>query len=364
MTVNILFVDDEPFILQSLKRTFRSNQIETFLADSAKMGLEILGNNRIDIVVSDVRMPEMDGIEFLKIVRHKFPHVYRLILSGYVDREVVLQAILSGVAFEYLTKPWEKDMLRSKLNHIVDIKALLTNERIVNLINGISHLPKDISRLKEIENAIEGDESFELIASLISEDLSMATKLLQVVNSTVFSTRKISSVRQAITALGLSNVKSLLFTSSFISNEDELSEWQKNEIEALVIEQLNVNTLFSKLYEKKYRKKVPDECASIGLTYNIGKIIITSYFQERHLETLKKCKDEGIGYYDAELELGYAGETHQEIGAYFLELWNFSRVNIEASLFHHNVKKASAEYRHVLNLLDEAANTRKLRISN
>jgi HD-like signal output (HDOD) protein/CheY-like chemotaxis protein len=352
--VNILFVDDELFILQSVKRTIRGKDKNIYLASSGAEGLKILETSPIDIVVSDVRMPAMDGIEFLKEVRKLYPHVYRLILSGYVDREVVLKAILTGVAFEYLTKPWEKDALRAKLNHIVDIRTKLSNENIINLINRISHLPRDNEKIHLIEKAIDEDETIENITKLVSEDLSITTKILQMVNSALYTNEKISSLKEAIEILGLSSIRSLIIASMFIMDEEQLSNWQKNKVESLIDEQCKVNANFSTLYYQKMGHPVPNECSTLGLVYNIGKILNVSYFPDRYLKIKDKIDQDKLSYYEAEIALGHKGETHQEIGAYFLELWNFSRINIEATLFHHNPEMASTEFRETLMLLKEA----------
>lgn len=352
--VNILFVDDEVFILQSVKRTIRSKDKKIFLASSAKEALEVLKKEAIDIVVSDVRMPEMDGIDFLKEVRRLYPQIYRLILSGYVDREAVLRAILSGVAFEYLTKPWEKEVLRSKLNHIVEIRNKLKNEKMVNSLNRLSHLPKNNEKIRLIEKAIDEGNSIENISKLVSEDLAITTKILQMVNSALYADKKVSSVQHAVEILGLASVKSLVIASVFMMEDEKLEKWQREAIQAFVTEQCKVNAYFTSIYYQKYGSDVPDECSTIGLIYNIGKIINVSYFPERHLAITSKSDQEKIDYYDAEIALGYVGETHQEIGAYFLDLWNFSRINIEASLFHHNAELASEEFRDTLKLLEQA----------
>lgn len=352
--VNILFVDDEVFILQSVKRTVRGKDKTIFLASSGAEGLKILETTPIDIVVSDVRMPVMDGIQFLKEVRKRYPHVYRLILSGYVDREVVLKAILTGVAFEYLTKPWEKDDLRAKLDHIVSIQTKLSNENIINLINKIDHLPKNNEKIQLIEKAIDEDEPIEKITQLVSEDVSITTKILQMVNSALYADKKISSLKEAIEILGLSSIRSLIIASMFMVEEEQLSTWQKEKVTNLMDEQCRVNAKFATLYYEKMGSAVPDEWSTLGLVYNIGKIISVCYFPERYLQVKEKIEKEKLSYYQGEIALGYQGETHQEIGAYFLELWNFSRINIEATLFHHNPEMASTEFRETLVLLKEA----------
>lgn len=350
MPVKMLFVDDEALILQSVKRVMRSKNIEIFLAERVEDAFKILENNDINIVVSDIRMPDVNGIEFLKEVRRLYPHAYRLILSGHVERGEVLNAILQGVAFEYLTKPWKKELLRAKLNHIIEIQEELSNEKIIKLINTISQLPKNMEILKRVEEAINKDDSIDHIAAIIVKDLSITTKILQMVNSAFYTIKRISSIHQAITILGLNTVKTLIFTSTFME-EDHLSQWQQKTTNKMMTDLIHVNRVYALLYKHITDENLPDAYSSFGLIYNIGKIIILNYFPERHLKIMEYIEKNEVGYYNAEIELGYVGETHQEIGAYFLDLWNFSKANVEVALFHHDNERASEEYREAFQIL-------------
>jgi len=353
MPVKMLFVDDESFILQSVKRVMRSKTVEVFIAESAKEAFSILENNNINIVVTDIRMPDMNGIDFLKEVRRRYPQAYRLILSGQVERDDVLNAILQGVAFEYLTKPWKKEILRAKLHHIIEIQQKLSNDNIINLINTISQLPKNMEILRAVEVAINKEESIERIAAIIVEDISITTKILQMVNSAFYTTKRISNVQQAISILGLDTVKSLLLTSSFMA-ADHLKEWQQEENKRMMSASIHVHNVYTLLYKHVTKEKLPDEFSSFGLIYNIGKVISLNFFPERYLKIKELVARDSCGYYNAEITLGYENETHQEIGAYFLELWNFSKANVEAALFHHDIESASVEYRQAFEILNKA----------
>jgi len=151
----ILFVDDEEYILKSVNRCIRPLNFEVFLANSTEMAFEILSNNSIDIIVSDMKMPNISGIDFLKEIKKAYSDIHRLILSGYIDRNDVLQAVMNGVAFEYITKPWNNITLQEQLIHIVNIRNSLTNSNIKALINNISELPKNFDVLKQFEEAVD-----------------------------------------------------------------------------------------------------------------------------------------------------------------------------------------------------------------
>lgn len=108
--IRILFVDDEQLILNTMKRLFMNSRFDILTATSGEDGLEIMKNDSpVDIVVSDYRMPGMNGVEFLKIINARWPETIRIILSGYADTTNVLAAINDGQSFKVITKPWNDD---------------------------------------------------------------------------------------------------------------------------------------------------------------------------------------------------------------------------------------------------------------
>ena len=103
----VLFVDDEEQILKSLKRGLMNEPYKTLFANSGKEALEILEKRDVHVLVTDMRMPEMGGLELLKIVREKYPNIVRMVLSGYTQVTTLLTAINQGEIYKYITKPWK-----------------------------------------------------------------------------------------------------------------------------------------------------------------------------------------------------------------------------------------------------------------
>ena len=109
----ILIVDDEQPIINSLCRLLRQDGYNILCATNAMEGLEILATNEVDVVLSDQRMPGMTGVEFLRRVKSIHPGTVRMVLSGYADLQSVTDAINEGAIYKYLTKPWDRERLRS-----------------------------------------------------------------------------------------------------------------------------------------------------------------------------------------------------------------------------------------------------------
>lgn len=111
----LLIVDDELSILSALKRMLRREGYRVLSANSAQEGFEVLATNKVQVILSDQRMPIMNGTEFLSRVCQLYPDTIRIVLSGYTDLETVTDAINRGAIYKFLTKPWDDELLREQL---------------------------------------------------------------------------------------------------------------------------------------------------------------------------------------------------------------------------------------------------------
>ncbi|WP_291724262.1 response regulator [Bernardetia sp.] len=146
-TSSILYVDDEESNLRIFKSSFRRHY-KIFTAISGKEGLEILENNDIQLVISDQKMPEMTGVEFLERVAESFPNTVRIILTAYSDTEDIMRAINKCGIFRYLVKPWNKDEMLLTIDKALETYALRTENR--QLVNALKTANEGLeSKVKE-----------------------------------------------------------------------------------------------------------------------------------------------------------------------------------------------------------------------
>lgn len=125
----VLCVDDEPNILSALRRLLRPSGYRVLVAESGAEGLELMASEQVDLVISDMRMPNMDGAAFLAAVKAGWPDVVRILLTGYADMASTIDAINRGEIFRYVTKPWvDSDMLLT-LRQGLERKALEADKR-------------------------------------------------------------------------------------------------------------------------------------------------------------------------------------------------------------------------------------------
>ena len=331
----ILIVDDEELVLKSLKREFMDADFETILAGSAKEGLDILEKTSVDVVITDVMMPEMDGLEFLEIVRDTYPGITRIILSGFVEEAMVISAITRRIATSYLTKPWVTKSFRKNIEQTLQLRKTLEDQALLSLISRIDNLPTLPMIYQEFEQAVAKDLSVKKIAGIVQEDVSISTRLLQVVNSAYYGQGKISSIDRAIMALGLKFVKDIVFTVSLIEQMNWTPD-QNQHLEQIFLHSSLVSYAIKALYETAFGKKLEDIYASAGITHDIGRLILLQFFPERYEEVFAYQKENPKkDFYTCEIDLGYANMTHCELGAYFLNWWNLPDTNIKLALFHH-----------------------------
>lgn len=119
----ILFVDDDTSVLRAMQRLFRKLDADIFTAASGTEGLAILADHPIQVIVSDQRMPEMPGTDFLKEVRIRYPDTVRCILSGYAEMHVVVAAINDGNVFRFIPKPWDDEELKEIVSECLEFAA-------------------------------------------------------------------------------------------------------------------------------------------------------------------------------------------------------------------------------------------------
>ena len=121
---NLLFVDDEPNVLKSLHRLFRADDCTVHTAASGQAGLEILEKQTIDLIISDMRMPQMDGAEFLAQAAERWPNTIRVLLTGFADLSSTIAAVNKGKIYSYCNKPWEDTELKKLVNNALEQKRL------------------------------------------------------------------------------------------------------------------------------------------------------------------------------------------------------------------------------------------------
>ncbi|MEN8189379.1 MAG: response regulator [Thermodesulfobacteriota bacterium] len=336
MKKSILFVDDEKNILQGLRRMLyaKSREWELIFALSGKEALTIMDGKEIGVVISDMRMPGMNGYELLKSVREQHPEIIRIMLTGQPDKDI-FQEVMT-VSHYFLWKPTSFEEFKTILDRIRDLDEILEDRQLVSLIGGISSLPSlpDLFlRLTELLNSEDTDCS--TVASVISEDMAMTTQILKLVNSAFFNLcRDVHSLQDAITYLGLEAVRSFVLVQHLFSQCTD-KEYREFKLEQLWQHSFQVAELAKKICIAQECETTLCEQAYLGgLIHDIGKLIFSHHLPEQYRKVLALDSTDPTDQLELEKEL--LGASHAAIGGYLTSLWGLPRTITEAICFHHN----------------------------
>jgi len=160
MKRKILFVDDEPMVLQGLKRMLRSmrNEWDMAFAESGEEAMGILEGHPFEVLVTDMRMPGMNGAELLKKVQKRFPDMIRIVLSGHSDQELILKSVRT--AHQYLSKPCNADTLKNTVSRACALRELLKDETLKQVVSNIDTLPSLPKLYQEIMAELQSEDAF------------------------------------------------------------------------------------------------------------------------------------------------------------------------------------------------------------
>jgi HD-like signal output (HDOD) protein len=336
MPRNLLFVDDEPMVLSGLRRGLHSmkNDWEMEFASSGEEALRAMKTQTFDVIVTDMRMPGMDGAQLLEEVRRRSPETVRVVLSGQCDREVVIRAI--GFTHQYVSKPCNAQQLKDTINQAVALRSQLETAdliRVVSQLRSIPSLPASFQAM--MEELGRPEPRLNRLAALVSSDMGMTAKCLQLVNSAFFGLRApVSNPLTALNLLGLDTLKSLIL-SSHIFREFKTGLLDAEEVGWLWEHSFAVSVCARKIAElQRVSPKQLDDAVTAALLHDTGKLVLASCLPQEYKLALDLATQANIALVEAERRVFGCG--HAEVGAHLLGLWGLPDPIVEAVAWHLN----------------------------
>jgi putative nucleotidyltransferase with HDIG domain len=335
----ILFVDDQPQLLEGLQNLLRRQRKvwEMDFAASGKEALEKFALKPFDVIVSDMRMPIMDGAALLREIQQHYPGTVRIVLSGYTSAAASLTTVL--VAHQFLSKPCEAEVLRSVVERACRVQDLIRDEKLQSIVGKIDKLPSLPRIYTQLVAAIGSPTSSVAdIVAILQQDIAMSAKVLQLVNSSFFRlARRITSVQEAVSYLGLETVKSLVLTSEVFA----LSA-QSARVAGISLEQAQDHALKTALLARRLlpRGTQADDAFTAGMLHDVGKLILATQLPEQYRTLSEQSSKDGRPLFEHERAL--YGICHAEVGAYLLGTWGLPSAIVEAVADHHEPGRSEA----------------------
>lgn len=301
----VLFVDDEPLVLRSLDRALRTRKVpwEARFVETSTGALELLAREPFDVVVADLRIPEMDGVALLTEVQKSYPWIARLVLSGQVGTDDGLRA--TRVAHQCMAKPCNIETLRRVVGRLQHGQHLV-EEELAAAATALTCLPSPPRLHAEVSAAIARGAGLAELAGIVETDVAITAKLVQVVNSAFFTQGvPVTTVQRALTVLGTEVVRDLLLGvevfRAFAGTTASVAR-----IEALAAHSQRVAQLARGLAPTA----LAGEAYIAGMLHDIGGLVIEA--------------------------LGHAPRAdHGRAGGFLLNLWGMAEPIVEAITYHH-----------------------------
>ena len=330
----ILFVDDQPEILNALRRALMQepDDWEIHVATGGHEALHMMEGISYDIIITDIKMPDMDGLDLLESVADTYPSTLRFILSGYTERDLMYKSV--GNVHQFLSKPLDTKHLIETIRKTIKLQERPLPPHIRTLVSGLKGLPSFPQYYNELVEALcTASVSLTEVSEIIQKDVALTARMMHVVNSSFFGNPVyVSRPAHAVSLLGTEILKGLVFSSyAFSIYEESTSELFS--IQDFENHSLHVAALARKIAEEENASQfVIDDAYVAGLLHDIGKLILVSCQPAIYDAVRAYARDCHTSLNEAEIHK--LNTTHAEIGAYLLGIWGFRSNIVEAVLYH------------------------------
>lgn len=334
MKPRILFVDDEPEILEGLQAMLYSmrSQWELTFVGSGEEALAVIAGTPQDVVVTDMRMPGMDGAQLLHAVQERTPEAVRIILSGYSDQESVMRTV--KLAHRYLSKPCPPADMKLAIQKALRLRDIILSVQLKQLISRIESLPALPELYRRLTMALMNEgASLQHIGDIIAQDVGMSASILRLVNSAFFGLpTRVASVQHAVKLLGTETIRVLILSIHLFSTISPRS-FPGFSLKMLWEHSTRVACFARAIAEvENAGLGARDDCFIAGMLHDVGKLVIATTMTSDYKKVLALVRDREIRVSDAEMEVMHT--THADVGAYLISLWGFNDTIVEAVCWH------------------------------
>jgi putative nucleotidyltransferase with HDIG domain len=331
----LLFVDDEQPALEALRHRLlrRTRKWSVDGVASGPLAIEQMEQQPYDVIVTDMRMPGMDGAELLGIVSDRWPQTIRIVLSGYADQGQTSRLV--PFAHQYLSKPCDPGQLEDVVDRCLQLHELLNGPQLRAIVGRIRKLPALPRIYSALQDMVRSDRAtVHDVAKLVGSDAAIAAKVLQIVNSAFFRlAKRITNIEQAVSYLGFTAIRNIA------TSVEIFAQWADSRSSPLDPDRLQAHARAVAVAANALAGKTPlaDDTLLAGLLHDIGYWVLAQECPADLHKAIELAAAGSIPLHEAESRV--IGASHAEVGAYLLGIWGFPYPIVEAVAHHHRPRR-------------------------
>jgi putative nucleotidyltransferase with HDIG domain len=333
----VLFADDDRPVLDGIRtRLYRqSSRWQMVFVESAARAIAELERTPFDVIVTDMRMPGTDGAELLQAVSERWPHVVRIVLSGYAERDQALRLV--PVAHQYLSKPCDAQRLVALIERCVALHTLLPSGELRSRVGRVRALPMMAAVHSRLQASMaNGTLDVQEAAEIVASDPVTAAKVLQLANSAFFRlARPVSNIDQAVSYIGVAALRSVLPSPAVFLPWPEEGPMREVDFGRL---QAHSHAMAAGAQVLAGEAPWADEALLAGLLHDIGYWVLAQESPGELAEAIVLAARERIPLHVAEARI--IGASHAQVGAYLLGLWGLPSSIVDSVAYHHEPASA------------------------
>lgn len=337
-----MFVDDDPQLLSGFGKALRKhrNRWTMVFADSGEAALAEVRHEPFDVVVSDMRMPAMDGATLLAHIRDEEPTTIRMILSGFSDHSATVRAL--PVAHQFFNKPCDLGELAAAIDRACELRAMFRSDALLAVVERLGPLPPPPPGYHELAAMIGSELRVDAIAAVLHRDAALCERVLRAASSLRPGDRPISSVSNALARVGIEMLSGFaLAAHAFaLAGDRELPE--------LSIAQLQEHSLAVARAARELTAgtELAGDAFLAGLVHDVGRLVIAMALPDAHMAVEHQLREPGATRRAVETRV--LGTSHAEVGAYVLWQWGLPLPIIDAIAHHDGPAGAATPLRTAL----------------
>jgi HD-like signal output (HDOD) protein len=344
----ILFVDEDAQLLESLRQRLQGRRRgwNVAFATSAEDAFLALERDRPDVVVSGLRLPASDGLQFLRSIAERWPHAVRIALSSADDPRSGIR--LLPITHQHLARNSPLQQIEEVIERCLKLQEVLSQPALRSLIGRIRQLPAQPRVFAKLQVVMANESiSSREVGRIIAADAVITAKVLQIANSAFFRrARRITNIEQAVMYLGFPGVRNLVLCA------EVFARWPGKLVQApldLELLQSHVQRVAAVAGALTAGSRWSDDSILAALLHDIGYWVLIQECPGELDQAIELAISQGVAMHTAETRI--MGASHAELGAYLLGLWGLPYPVIEAVAHHHAPERPRAAQFDVLTAL-------------